>query len=113
MNEVKLLLQYGFTQDEVNERIHVGAIHLLHKFSMIDAAADVAICCSKPLMVVERGSKEQITEVFSQISQDTGMRNVLKEFREIRPEPEGGIRLGDIDGNKTDDLYWGVSMFIP
>ena len=113
MNEVKLLLQYGFTQEEINQRCRDGSIHLLHKLSMINAAADVAICCSKPLMVVERGTEKQITEVFSCISQDTGMRNVFKDFRQIRCEPEGGICLGDIEGNKISDLYWGAGMFFP
>ncbi len=111
MNEVNLLMQYGFTRAEIDQRYQEGAIHLLHKFSLIDSAADVAIKCEKPFMLVERGSKEQSRETLEQISLDTGMRCVFEDSRKIHPEPAGGIPLGDINGNKSDDLYWACGMY--
>jgi len=113
MYEVKLLKQYGFSQDEINQYYMQGAIHLLHKFSIIDAAADIAIKSDKPLFIVERGSRNQVGEMLDQIKSDTHMRKVFDAFREIRCEPEGGIKLGDADGKKIDKMFWGAGMFFP
>lgn len=113
VNEANLLEQYGFSQDEINQNYRNGMIHLLHKFSLIDAAADIAIKSDKPLLIVERGSRNQVKEILDQIESDTHMRKVLNAFREIRCEPEDGIILGDVDGNKEKSLFWGAGMFFP
>jgi len=113
MDEVKLLCQYGFSRKEIDCRYRQGAFDLLHKFSMIYAAADVAINCTKPLMVVERGSVMKVKDTLDLIAEDTKMRKVKMDCRRIRHEPEGGIPLGDIDGDETDDLYWGAGMYFP
>ena len=113
MNEVKLLKRYGFSQAEIDQRCHQNAIPLLHKFSMIDAAADIALHCGKPLMIVERGDKEQVTETLEQISIDTGMRRIREDFHEIKMPPDGGITLGDVDGTKAEKLFWGAGMYFP
>ena len=109
--EADLLMRYGFTKAEIDQRCHQNAIPLLHKFSMIDAAADIALRCGKPLMIVERGDKEQVTETLEQISIDTGMRRMHEDFREIRKPPEGGITLGDVDGVKSEQLFWGAGLY--
>ncbi len=109
--EVDLLLQYVFTQTEINQRNRQGAFHLIHKFSMIDAAADIALNCGKPLMVVERGDKEQVSETLEQISLDTGMRRFQETYRRIRKPPEGGITLGEADGARSNEMYWGAGLF--
>ncbi len=110
-NEAELLMRYGFTREEIEQRHRQNAIPLLHKFSMIDASADIALHCGKPLMVVERGNKEQVTETLEQISIDTGMRRIHEVFREIRKPPEGGITLGDVDGVKVEKLFWGAGLY--
>ena len=113
VNEVNLLKQYGFSQAEIDENYRHGMIHLLHKFSLIDAAADIAIKSDKPLFIVERGSQNQVRETHNQIESDTHMRKVFNTFREIRCEPEDGIKLGDVDGKKEESLFWGAGMFFP
>lgn len=113
MNEVNLLKQCGFSQDEIDQNYRQGLIHLLHKFALIDAAADIAIKSDKPLFIVERGSRNQVKETLDQIGSDTHMRKVFDDFREIRCEPEGGIKLGDADGKKEKKLLWGAGMFFP
>ena len=113
VNEVNLLKQYGFSQGEIDQNFRLGMIHLLHKFSLIDAAADIAIKSDKPLFIVERGSHIQVKETLNQIESDTHMRKVFNNFREIRCEPEDGIKLGDADGKKEERLFWGAGMFFP
>lgn len=113
MNEVNLLKQYGFSQAEIDQDYRQGLIHLLHKFSLIDAAADIAIKSDKPLFIVERGSRSQVEETLDQIECDTHMRKVFNIFREIRCEPENGIKLGDADGKQQEKLFWGAGMFFP
>lgn len=109
--EAELLQQYGFTSDEIDDRYNQGAFPLLHKFSMIYAAADIAINANLPLMIVERGSKQECDDFLRQTTLDTKMRCVFHEFRRIRPEPEDGIILGSVDGQSKDGLYWCAGMF--
>lgn len=113
MYEVNLLKQYGFSQEEIDYDYRKGMIHLLHKFSLIDAAADIAIKSNKPLLIVERGSRNQAEETLNQIKNDTHMREVFNVFREIRCVPEGGVKLGDADGKKAEKLFWGARVFFP
>ena len=80
--------------------------------SFRNASADISLHCGKPLMIVERGDMEQVTETLEQISIDTGMRRIREDFREIRKPPEGGITLGDVDGAKSEQLFWGAGLFI-
>ena len=82
--EVELLKQYGFTQEEIDFRYKQNAIPLLHKYSMISAAADIAINAKKPLVIVERGDKTIVNNTLEQIAIDTGMTLVSKIFREIQ-----------------------------
>lgn len=111
--EANLLLKCGFSLSEIDERYHEGNVPLLHKFSLIDAAASIAIKCDLPFMFIERGSKIQINEEFSQIAIDTNIRMIQETKRRIRKEPEGGIILGDADGEKSEELYWGAGLFFP
>ena len=110
-NEVDLLLKYGFTQEEIDQNILENAIPLLHKYSMIDAAADIALNIGKPLLIVERGNKEELSKTLAQISEDAGMTITYEDYRRIRKPPEGGIALGAIDGESIEELYWGIGRF--
>jgi len=112
-SEATLLLKCGFSFSEINERYHEGNIPLLHKFSLIDAAASIAIKCDLPFLLIERGSNSQINEEFSQIEIDTNMRMVQQTKRRIRREPEGGIMLGNADGEMSEELYWSAGLFFP
>lgn len=113
LNEVELLLKYGFTHNEIDQRYRQGAFHLLHKYSMIDAASEIAIQCGLPLMVVDRGDKAQVEDILNQIIVDTKMTRIADEYRKIRKPPTGGITLGDVDGNLSEQLYWGAGLFMP
>lgn len=112
-HEVELLLQYGFTQKEIDYRYQQKAIPLLHKFAMIDAAADIAIKSEKPLFIVDRGSEDQAKKTLEQIALDTHMRKVFDDYRKIKDEPENGISLDDVDEEIRGDLFWGAGMFFP
>lgn len=74
----------------------------------IYGACALAIMSEKALLIVERGSIEDLKEEFEQIQLDTGCRNINDGFRKIRNAPIGGVRL-----SSTDETYWGAALYYP
>ncbi len=107
--EYKLLRMFGFEEDEINQHALREEIHLLHKWSLIYAACSLAILMDKQLVIVDRGSKEELGQSLRLIEHDAGIHRIASDFRIIRSEPEGGIPIG-----KADTLqYWGVALYNP
>lgn len=109
-HEVELLLQYGFTQDEVDQRYHQNAIPLLHKFALIYAAADVAIKSHTPFLIVERGDEKQAKDILDQIKIDTHMKSHWEASRRISWEPNDGVILSGDDEKNSETIFWSAGV---
>ena len=110
--EYKYLLWGNFTEDEILSAYTQGNIALLHKWALIFSACVFSQLTDKPLLIVERGNKNEIGECLTQIQKDTGSRKICEAYRKIRNAPNGGIRLTSLDNN-DDEQYWGAGLYYP
>lgn len=108
--EVELLLKYGFSKEEINSNLNDERIPLLHKYAMIDAAVEIAIDTEKPLLLVDRGERDEVEEVLNRVEIDAGIKKVFDDFRKINREPVNGIQLGSAN-NKNGLLFWGAGIY--
>lgn len=107
--EYKLLRLFRVRDDEINNRISWGQIPVLHKWAQIYAACSLSMMLDKMLVIVERGSQEDLEATHELIQNSAGIRKVALEFREIRHEPKDGIQLG----NAASRQYWGAALYSP
>lgn len=107
--EFRLLRMFGFKKDELIQRVLCKETHLLHKWSLIYAACSLAIMMDKMLIIVDRGSKEELELTLDLIQYNAGIRKIASELRIIRKEPENGIPLGKTDSEQ----YWGAALYNP
>ena len=107
--EYKLLRMFGVKDDEINNRISWDQIPLLHKWAQIYAACALSIMLDKMLVVVERGSQEELKATHELIRNSAGIHKAVLEFREIRREPKDGIQLGNVSSRQ----YWGAALYSP
>ena len=107
--EYKLLRMFGFKEEELIQRILCKETHLLHKWSLIYAACSLSIMMDKLLIIVDRGSKEELELTLELIQHNAGIRKIASELRIIRNEPKNGIPLGKADSVQ----YWGAAIYNP
>ena len=113
--EADLLFQHGFLEEEVNGHLQQGNGYFLHKYALIYAAADIARDTERPLLLVERGTKRELSDLFDVVAEDAGMRNFLRDFRAIKQPPDGGVTLGRVcNANNeimNEELFWGAGIY--
>lgn len=109
IGEKKLLCQFGFDENEINQKIANGETPLLHKWALIYAASMLSKQLGKKLVLVERGKQTDLPTTLKRIRNETGARIIATDFRNIRNEPQGGIELGNADTVQ----YWGVALYSP
>jgi len=106
-------LQWGkFSEDEIYSAYQNGNVAHLHKWAMIYAVCGLSQLTSKPLLIVDRGSEEDVYNNLRQIQDDTGCRMVFKEYRIIQKAPKDGIQLKDIN-KASERQYWGAALYYP
>lgn len=109
VRESKLLQKFGFSENEINQKLLNGETPLLHKWALIYAASVLSKQLCKKLVIVERGNDARLRSTLEQIQDETGARMIASDFREIRNEPEGGILLGNADAVQS----WGAALYCP
>lgn len=118
VREANLLFQHGFSKEEVNGHLQQGNGYFLHKYALIYAAADIARDTERPLLLVERGTKRELSDLFDVVAEDTGMRNFLRDFRAIKQPPDGGVTLGRVCNtdneiiNENEKMFWGAGIYV-
>ena len=103
--EYALLRRFGFSENELSN----NNVNLLHKWALIYATCLLSITTDRMLIIVERGTKEELDIELEQIESETGVRKRAVDFRKIRCAPQGGIPLGMTDSEQ----YWGVALYYP
>ena len=103
--EYALLRRFGFSENELSN----NNVNLLHKWALIYATCLLSITTDRMLIIVERGTKEELDIELEQIESETGVRKRAVDFRKIRCAPQGGIPLGMTDLEQ----YWGVALYYP
>ena len=103
--EYALLRQFGFSEEEINN----NQVDLLHKWALIYATCLLSTTTDRMLIIVERGTKEELDIELEQIESETGVRKKAVNFRKIRCAPQGGVPLGMTD----TEQYWGVALYYP
>lgn len=107
--EYNILSCFGFTEDEVIANYNERGIHLLHKWAMIYAACVIATLCQKAILIVERATKQELIELFDQISKDVGNRCICSAYHPINDAPKNGVKLSASGGK----CHWGAAIFYP
>lgn len=110
--ELAYLLWGGFVKEEIEYNEQAGNVGLLHKWAMIYAACYLAEQMEKPILVVERGTDEEIQETLELISTDTGCRKIFEKFRHIKDAPIGGVKLASVGSSNTEQS-WGAALYFP
>lgn len=82
VDEYKLLTMFGFSAEEISSDYYNGGVHLLHKWAIIYGACELVISSDRALLIVERGSIEELKEEFGQI-QDVGIFMMIIEKFEM------------------------------
>lgn len=112
MKEYKFLLWGGFTEDEINYDYQCGKVGLLHKWAMLFAACGLSQLTGKPLLIIERGDRNEVEETLQVIQEGTGSRKIFEEYRPIKNAPLNGIKLSGADAGNNEE-YWGVALYYP
>ena len=105
-NELEMLHWGKYSDDQMKEE----TVPSLHKWAVIIAAGRLAKENNKKLVIVDRGSIEELESVLDIIQISTGMRGIGRASREIKDAPEGGIQL---DGRNAGQLFWGAGLYEP
>lgn len=100
------MLHWGHYSDEQMKEEKTQA---LHKWAILIAAARLAKENGKQLIVVDRGSPEELDSVLNAISDYTCMNGQGRSWRRIQPPPKNGIQL---DGSEFE-MYWGAGWLKP
>lgn len=100
------MLHWGHYSDEQMAEETVPA---LHKWAILITAARLAKENGKQLIIVDRGTPEELDSVLSIIPISTGVRGKGRTSREIQLPPEDGIRFDCCNSV----LYWGAGWYIP
>ena len=104
--ELEMLHWGQYSDDQMKEETAPS----LHKWAILIAAARLAKENQKKLIIVDRGSVEELEPVLDIIQISTGMRGIGKANREIKNAPVDGIQL---DGGRGKQLYWGAGLYEP
>lgn len=105
-SEVEMLHWGRYSDEQMKEETAAS----LHKWAVLIAAARLAKENKKKLVIVDRGSVEELESVLDIMQISTGMRGVGRASREIKNAPEDGIQL---DGRKAGQLFWGAGLYEP
>lgn len=101
------MLHWGQYSDEQMKEEPVPG---LHKWAILIAAARLAKEGHKKLMIIDRGTPEEVDAVLNIIPISTGMRGMGKISRPIKSAPANGIKIGK---EKTEQLIWEAGLFAP
>ena len=67
LQEYKYLNWGGFTENEIRETYQIGNVGLLHKWAMIYAACGLSQMTGIPILIIERGTREEVQRNLQQI----------------------------------------------
>jgi len=82
----------------------------LHKWAVLFAGARLAKESKKKLIIIDRGSIEEVEPILEILQTITGMRGIGKTSREIKRAPADGVQL---DGEKTGQMFWIAGLYEP
>lgn len=101
------MLHWGHYSDE---QMKEETAPSLHKWAVMIAAARLAKENRKKLIIVDRGSIENLDPVLEVMQISTGMKGVGRAKREIKSAPADGIQL---DGRSAGKMFWGAGLYKP
>lgn len=100
------MLKWGKYSDE---QMAEENVLVLHKWALLLASSRLAKENGKRLIVVERGTIDELKSVLSIIEIVSGMCGVRNAIRPIKNPPSDGIQLGE----SGSDLLWGAGLYEP
>ena len=103
--EIEMLHWGHYSDEQMKEEETAG----LHKWAVLIAAARIAKENGKQLIVVDRGTLEELSAKLSIIPITTGMKGKGITQRRIQAPPKDGIQLGDCNS----EMYWGAGLLEP
>ena len=103
--EIEMLHWGHYSDEQMKEEKTQG----LHKWAVLIAAARLAKENGKQLIIVDRGSLEELSAILSIIPISTGMIGKGTTQRKIQPPPKDGIQLDGCDS----ESYWGAGWYEP
>ena len=102
----KDMLHWGKYSDE---QMKEEPIPGLHKWAILIAAARLAKENGKHLIIVDRGTIEDLDPILNVIEISTGMHGIGRTSRSIQAPPADGIQLGE----SSSELFWGAGLYKP
>lgn len=102
----KDMLHWGkYSDEQMKEETIPG----LHKWAILIAAARLAKENGKHLIIVDRGTIEDLDPILNVIEISTGMHGIGRTSRSIQAPPADGIQLGE----SSFELFWGAGLYKP
>lgn len=111
VQEYKYLRWGGFADDEISEVYQAGNVGLLQKWAMIYAACGLSQMTGIPILIIERGTREEVQRSLQQIQDDTGNQKISEAYRLISRAPKEGIQLSV--SNEQGEQFWGMALYLP
>lgn len=102
----KVMLRWGKYPDEQMKK---ESVFPLHKWAVIMAAARLAKENEKKLIVVDRGTVEELYSALNCVKTVTEMDGLAMTKRKIQVAPEDGVKLSDC----CTELYLGAGLYQP
>lgn len=103
--EIEMLHWGHYSDEQMKEEKTQG----LHKWAVLIAATRLAKENGKQLIIVDRGSLEELSAILSIIPISTGMIGKGTTQRKRQPPPKDGIQLDGCDS----ESYWGAGWYEP